>query len=1007
MVDRTFVLPELAYIPTVDSPEAVLEGPLNYSISAILANSMVSVPPRDYTHVWRSGLKQALSNYQCATPFQEMVHILHSTANIPELRSLLTDLKAIAVDSVEGNILMGGLQHIDELLVIKYNKPKSHPRSILHEYFVGARLNELRNRVPNFVYTYGFVICPSKPEIQRGDAVKICTGPSESGHLLLEYVSGKTLGSIVQILTMNELGKILLAVFSALEIANHEQGFCHYDLHAENIMIRMETKPITLRYTLSDGTEVQVNTRYVPVIIDYGFARSQVGNILYARPKPLKIVPSENKSFAEENHPFLDWYKLFTHLTNIMSRDMKNKYNYDKETFFRLWLDALRSKISADDTRELDSSVGFFYTNIDQIARRYYYPQKKEVGEMTFLDIVQPLLKFRDTHTLSIPYCSEAKLLAQIYRDTSQIPCGDDSDLSKDRNGRPQSVFSCSQSYSSGKYIVLKFERGMAFYTGDQDQVINNREYPLQNDYYKPNQNALNDKQKQRLRVWQTRNEQDKIRDLLSRVRPWGTAVYTTLPESQITYPSDIYKCGKYCVSAYRVTKPFDVVQLANHYNIQMLLADAQCPLTVKLLLLVTHGWEIKYGDNFVDYDNVGEMLNILNPQNDEYSGAAALISTNAFNMVKKLGQSADEFYSAVQDNIKNAEFRSRNYFETYLIPYLEGQGFAGFCYSYGTEGSLYLGPSGRYLLERDLDSPHDWQHNSEQYFFRTVGKLVKDLKKYKTTAIDDNAGDLWAHTVWVCLRLQWMSEIKHPAMAGVDIQLARIAAVLHDVGKGGDLVYLSYDKPNHAELGSRYLSEGYVTEDGALDLNEVIFDMGGNQGQIPLIQFLIHYHDFLSPFMSGGQNVTTMLPQVYREFTSAFRRYIPNAPPQVQYNAFATMYALWTADIMSSLPYPTSKEYLSRLSVGLLQGANVPHTLNSYISNFPFISNLPQSHHGRDTYRDWRVDDYDQNGIYLHTGKGLLLREKMLYYLIHADKVAEIVGSDNDSDNDSEDGSI
>lgn len=246
----------------------------------------LAIPERVYENVNRSALRTALTKYQCSKPFEEMANILRNglknKANVPEMSKIINELTAISVSSAEGNVYAGGVQHIDKMLVIKYNKPSSnndHMYSLKKEFIIGHALNSIRDQTCNFVYTYTNILCPAKNVLVKGEQSLICEDRKDSSvaqHNLIEYIEGKTLSSVISDqISMDELGKILLCIFCALHIANKKIGFCHYDLHGGNVIIREEQRPITLEYKIGNET-IYVNTKYIPVIIDYGLARAKI-----------------------------------------------------------------------------------------------------------------------------------------------------------------------------------------------------------------------------------------------------------------------------------------------------------------------------------------------------------------------------------------------------------------------------------------------------------------------------------------------------------------------------------------------------------------------------------------------------------------------------------------------------------------------------------------------------------------------------------------------------------
>lgn len=96
---------------------------------------------------------------------------------------------------------------------------------------------------------------------------------------------------------------------------------------------------------------------------------------------------------------------------------------------------------------------------------------------------------------------------------------------------------------------------------------------------------------------------------------------------------------------------------------------------------------------------------------------------------------------------------------------------------------------------------------NQEKIF--DFQKLLENFKQYKTTN-DFHSGNLLQHSTWTAGAVlnwfeqddQWVKDIDKK-----DQKIAFISALLHDVGKGGDLVFTFYTKTDHAQTGFEYLT--------------------------------------------------------------------------------------------------------------------------------------------------------------------------------------------------------
>lgn len=156
------------------------------------------------------------------------------------------------------------LQFFKDLFPIIIKTPKNLMSfiDIIHEFIIGKYgTNNIRNIIPNFCYN--MTIYYEKK--------------NNSINLIQEKIIGKTLKSYINELIHRpfhpklsiEFLKILIQIILALEISQEICYFTHYDLHAENIVLRnfnlskYEYQTYNLIYELND-------IEIIPTIIDYG-----------------------------------------------------------------------------------------------------------------------------------------------------------------------------------------------------------------------------------------------------------------------------------------------------------------------------------------------------------------------------------------------------------------------------------------------------------------------------------------------------------------------------------------------------------------------------------------------------------------------------------------------------------------------------------------------------------------------------------------------------------------
>jgi len=191
------------------------------------------------------------------------------------------------------NRVLEGDENARMILKVAYNPEDTTNDSLDTEFFRGLVVNTLRARCPNFMYTYGYIYTHgrlSKPDPEKPDKVRIhLASPEEDGKpmsmLMLEHLDGETVyGTLDDLMTRHtdneRMGsamvvlQVLVQTLLALQIAQNEFKYTHYDLNVNNVMLVPLAQPSWLVYDI-DGQEYWLRTTYRVVIIDH--ARTRIG----------------------------------------------------------------------------------------------------------------------------------------------------------------------------------------------------------------------------------------------------------------------------------------------------------------------------------------------------------------------------------------------------------------------------------------------------------------------------------------------------------------------------------------------------------------------------------------------------------------------------------------------------------------------------------------------------------------------------------------------------------
>lgn len=230
---------------------------------------------------------------------QWVINMVNKAGKFLDLSAHISTIFTNKLGVVSGYSLAGAA------LAVKTTKDPHKTREHVHETYVGTKeINELSKSVPNFVYIYGSY------EGEAGDY-----------NVVTEYIPGESLGQYINgpNFQFQEFLMVLLQICLALEVAQNRCAFVHWDLLPWNIMLQPKSNATTYDYLLRHDTVYRVETKLVPVIIDYGKA-----HVIH----------------KGEHHGLINMYRTSTiqDALSIVARSLADilKRNNDKRNSFRL-----------------------------------------------------------------------------------------------------------------------------------------------------------------------------------------------------------------------------------------------------------------------------------------------------------------------------------------------------------------------------------------------------------------------------------------------------------------------------------------------------------------------------------------------------------------------------------------------------------------------------------------------------------------------------------------------
>ncbi len=225
---------------------------------------------------------------------------------------------------------------------------------LLHEMSVGLLVtNKYRSLIPNFSYVYGGFSC-SHQRITNAQNIEYCINMNNQvQYILYEFIEGLTWRQQLKNWTQLQFLTALISLIYALDYANKENQFTHYDLHWQNIIIRNPYKKVVGIPTIVKGKMMYILSDEIPTIIDFGFAhykykgknfgiydREQAGvfpNLCFPISDIYKLLVFSCQEVSKESEVYKTLIKLLKFFTKETPEDLvKVQINPDANRFANL-----------------------------------------------------------------------------------------------------------------------------------------------------------------------------------------------------------------------------------------------------------------------------------------------------------------------------------------------------------------------------------------------------------------------------------------------------------------------------------------------------------------------------------------------------------------------------------------------------------------------------------------------------------------------------------------------
>ena len=333
------------------------------------------------------------------------------------------------------------LNEESKIKFIKYNtntcilktKCDNRNREFINEIFILMNaINKLTDKIPNFSKLIAF----------------------DDDHMIIKNINGITFDTWLRNhYNFTDYISILSQITLALLIAQEKYGFIHYDLYPWNIMIKTYDSVQKITYKIKNR-DIIINTKIIPVIIDYGRSTIIHDNMQYG------IVKLFNYSSIHDIITI-----LISSINTIIIKHNLDKYNI--KLILKL------SEFIANNNyvkRNTIDSIGFLkkFTSNAKKFNEMLYSDKHELNNLTIYDFLTFLSQFNKS----------IKNIYYEFRNKSNI-CFDEYTFSN-----PEKVIKILKTFNNKSNNLL--------YNCNKNQFIHNINVFMKNDYKILKENGIN-----------------------------------------------------------------------------------------------------------------------------------------------------------------------------------------------------------------------------------------------------------------------------------------------------------------------------------------------------------------------------------------------------------------------------------------------------------------------------------------------------------------------------------
>ena len=500
--------------------------------------------------------------------------------------------------------------------------------------------------------------------------------------------------------------------------------------------------------------------------------------------------------------------------------------------------------------------------------------------------------------------------------------------------------FYCGQYYFDGRYVVVKFPKGMSLYHGSRPLANAAVNLPLGKEYYTPSEFQGANPYPE-INLEEAGNSRFSIEELLTEKSPFTQSWFAD-PENAKKYSDGC------CVQSYKLKHDSVFILLDNELNIENILGSPDIDKEAKKNLLKM-------------FDMPEDSLDKI-----EYELGK---SNNPFGIIGNIKYKRN--MAKTFEKARASAFDIDKAFAAWFCNHFNESGYAGYCapHQFAKTGFHleFMYCNSALYLERDLTNPVDIFYEDASLYPEKVRLLMNQMRYYETTNTDFHSGNLLQHSVWTLLftesLLGQLVDLNNPDVIALNDRTRSIiiaAGLLHDIGKMNPdkcvkntkrNKFIYYDILTHPEDGAEYFDTGIPILNDDLEIVErmsprdILLEMIPDitLEEVKLVQDVVALHWFFGKEVVGSKKLPL---RKYREAIAGYKQKFGNVLTMI-----ATM-IVSISDIEASQPFTLDK-------LASLQPGEIKDAIRSKV--FKYIVSKPKLYRGGNIASKIKIN---KNGI-------------------------------------------